>query len=73
MRAGLLRCAMMKLIVAEVVLEMPGRYDPMEVLPKPEGTTYIPWARVYVRTVAGTPRYRKPRPYHRRPPLVESA
>lgn len=48
---------MMKLIVAEVVLEMPGRYDPMEVLPKPEGTTWYPDGRVFVRTEANTPKW----------------
>lgn len=57
----------MKLIVAEVVIELEPE-SPLtwlEVLPKPEGTTYIPWARVFVRTEPGTPNYRKPRPYRR--------
>lgn len=48
----------MRLIVAEVVLELgpcTDAWPALEVLPKPEGTTYYPDARVYVRTEAGTP------------------
>ena len=46
-----------KLIVAEVVLEWTEPYDPLAVLPRPEGTTFYPDARVFVRTRIGTPRW----------------
>lgn len=42
----------MKLIVAEVVLDWSDvPYEPAEILPKPEGTTWYPDGRVFVRTV----------------------
>lgn len=52
----------MKLIVAEVVMECPpSEYGPMEILPRPEGTTWYPDGRVFVRTEPGTPRWRRRR------------
>jgi len=53
-----------KLIVSEVVLEWPKERDVMffrdlEILPKPEGTTWYPDARVFVRTRPNTPRWIK--------------
>lgn len=48
----------MKLIVAEVVLEMEeAALSFCEVLPRPEGTTWYPDARVFVRTEPNTPRW----------------
>jgi hypothetical protein len=49
--------AAVKLIVAEVFLEWLEPYDVLEILPKPEGTTWYPDARVFVRTREGTPRW----------------
>jgi hypothetical protein len=45
----------MKLIVAEVVYECVPIPDPIFMLPKMEGTTYYPDARVFVITRDGTP------------------
>lgn len=40
----------MKLVVAEVVLEVsPADCVLGAALPRPEGTTWIPWARCFVR------------------------
>lgn len=47
----------MKLIVAEVVMEIKGPLRWLEVLPKPEGTSWYPDARVFVITREGTPRW----------------
>jgi hypothetical protein len=47
-----------KLIVAEVVIELEagrGDIDWPLILPRPEGTTYYPDARVFVRTRPETP------------------
>jgi hypothetical protein len=49
----------MKLIVAEIVLEWREPLTFMTVLPKPEGTSYYPDARVFVKTREGTPRWQK--------------
>lgn len=48
----------MKLIVAEVLIELVTPITFGHVFLKPEGTTYYPDARVYVRTQSNTPRRR---------------
>lgn len=51
----------MKLIVAEVVMEWVASELPHqrfgEILPKPEGCSWYPDARVFVKTREGTPRW----------------
>lgn len=50
----------MKLIVAEVAMELgpcTDRWPALEILPKPEGTSWYPDARVFVITREGTPRW----------------
>lgn len=51
----------MRLIVAEVVLEWPAPDYPKDgfglAMPKPEGTTWYPDGRVFVRTEEDTPKW----------------
>lgn len=48
----------MKLIVAEIIMECPrSEYGPGDSLPRPEGSTWYPDARVFVRTEPNTPRW----------------
>ena len=55
----------MKLIVAEVLFECPFEYGPFERLPAPEGSTWYPDGRVFVRTTPDTPRWIRREPSKR--------
>jgi hypothetical protein len=51
----------MKLIVAEVIWERPAHWMPGMAIPRPEGATWYPDAKVLVMERPGTPRWVKRR------------
>jgi hypothetical protein len=47
----------MKLIVAEVIWEVPADYRPGDAVTRPEGCTWIPDALVYIQTSPDAPKW----------------